>query len=51
VASVGVISDEKGRAEVAARVSEIWPAASRLASRQLDPLDPGLLDQLGDGTR
>lgn len=49
VASVGVVSDGKGRAEVAARLLEVWPAASRLASRQLDPLDPELLDQLGEG--
>ena len=51
VASVGVVSDGKGRAEVAGGLTEIWPAASRLAPRPLDPLDPELLQQLGAGER
>ena len=46
VASIGMISDGKGRAEVASGLAEIWPAASRLASGVIDPLDPALLKQL-----
>ena len=52
VASSGVISDGKGRAEVASGLAEIWSAASRLAGRVVDPLDPVLLERLeGDDDR
>ncbi len=48
-AAVGMVSDGKGRAEVASGLAEIWPAASRLAPRPLDPLDPELVERLGSG--
>ena len=52
VASIGVISDGKGRAELANGLAEIWPAASKLAGGVIDPLDPALLERLaGDDDR
>ena len=39
-----VVSDGKGRTEVAADLAGLWAAAERLAGRPLDPLDPLLLD-------
>ena len=39
-----VVSDGKGRSEVADDLAGLWAAAERLAGRPLDPLDPVLLD-------
>ena len=39
-----VLSDGKGRSEVADDLAGLWAAAERLAGRPLDPLDPLLLD-------
>ena len=41
-----VVSDGKGRSEVAEDLAGLWAAAERLAGRPLDPLDPVLLDAL-----
>jgi hypothetical protein len=41
-----VISDGKGRSEVADDLAGVWVAAERLAGRPLDPLDPGLVAAL-----
>lgn len=41
-----VVSDGKGRAEVADDLSGLWAAAERLAGRRLDPLDPELVEGL-----
>jgi hypothetical protein len=40
-----VLTDGKGRTEVADDLAGLWAAAERLAGRPLDPLDPVLLDQ------
>ena len=39
-----VLTDGKGRTEVADDLAALWAAAERLAGRPLDPLDPVLLD-------
>jgi hypothetical protein len=39
-----VLTDGKGRTEVADDLAALWAAAERLAGRPLDPLDPALLD-------
>jgi hypothetical protein len=41
-----VVSDGKGRTEVADDLSAVWAAAERLAGRPLDPLDDGLVESL-----
>ena len=41
-----VVSDGKGRSEVAADLASVWAAAERLAGRSLDPLDEGLVAAL-----
>jgi hypothetical protein len=41
-----VISDRKGRTELAANLAELWPAAERLAGQRLDPLDEALIHHL-----
>lgn len=42
-----VVADRKGRSEVVRDLSELWPAADRLAPAPLDPLDGRLLAALG----
>jgi hypothetical protein len=44
-----VIADRKGAAEVAAGLPAVWTAADRLSPRQVDVLDPALLDTLMQG--
>jgi hypothetical protein len=46
-----VVADHKGAAEVAAGLPAIWQAADRLSSRQVDVLDPALLEDLMTGGR
>jgi hypothetical protein len=41
-----LVSDRKGRVQVARNLGEVWAAGERLAKRPLDPLDPGLLARL-----
>lgn len=41
-----LLGDRKGNRQVLASLAELWPAASRMAGRTLDPLDDGLLDRL-----
>ncbi len=41
-----VVGNRKGAQTVVAGLAELWPAASRMAGRVLDPLDPTLLDRL-----
>jgi hypothetical protein len=41
-----VVSDGKGRSEVADDLAGLWAAAERLAGGPLDPLDPVLVDAL-----
>ena len=37
-----VLRDKKGRSELVQDLGSLWPAAQKLASRSLDPLDPAL---------
>jgi hypothetical protein len=39
-----VLTDGKGRTEVADDLAALWAAAERLAGHPLDPLDPRLMD-------
>jgi len=41
-----VLSDRKGSTVMVRDLGELWPAAQQLARRQLDPLDPQLLETL-----
>ena len=41
-----VVSDGKGRSEVAGDLAGVWVAAEQLLGRPLDPLDPALVDAL-----
>jgi len=41
-----VVSDGKGRTEVAGDLASVWMSAERLLGRPLDPLDPRLVDAL-----
>lgn len=41
-----VVTDGKGRSEVAEDLAGLWATAERLAGRPLDPLDPGLVEAL-----
>ena len=41
-----LLGDRKGNQQVHASLAELFPAASRMAGRTLDPLDDGLLDRL-----
>jgi hypothetical protein len=41
-----LLGDRKGNQQVLASLGELWPAASRMAGRVLDPLDERLLDRL-----
>ena len=43
-----VLGDRKGNHQVLGSLAELWPAASRMAGRVVDPLDDRLLDRLGD---
>ncbi|MDQ2801500.1 MAG: hypothetical protein M3Y41_01990 [Pseudomonadota bacterium] len=44
-ASNYLLGDRKGNQQVLASLAELWPAASRMTGRALDPLDDGLLDR------
>jgi hypothetical protein len=47
-----VVSDQKGASEVASGLPAVWQAAHRLSQRQIDVLDPHLLDVLaGSATK
>ena len=35
-----VVSDGRGRQEIAADLTQLWASAERLAGRAIDPLDP-----------
>jgi hypothetical protein len=41
-----LLSNGKGRTELAADLSEVWVSAERLVGRPLDPLNQHLLDEL-----
>ena len=41
-----VVTDGKGRSEVAEDLAGLWAAAERLAGRPLDPLATGLVEAL-----
>lgn len=41
-----LLSNRKGNHQVLASLAELWPAATRMAGRALDPLDDALLDRL-----
>ena len=41
-----VVRDRKGRSEIVQDLGSLWPAATRLAGRTLDPLDPTLRETL-----
>lgn len=41
-----VVGNRRGTQVVVAGLAELWPAASRMAGRVLDPLDPALLERL-----
>lgn len=42
-----LLKSATGRSQLVSNLSELWPAADRLAGRALDPLDVTLLDALG----
>jgi hypothetical protein len=44
-----LISDRKGKVQVARSLGEVWAAAERLLKRPLDPLEPALLARLDTG--
>lgn len=44
-----VIADRKGAAEVVAGLPAVWQVADRLLPRQVDVLDPALLEALTSG--
>jgi hypothetical protein len=44
-----VLRDRKGRSELVQDLGSLWPAAERLAGRTLDPLEPVLVETLGEG--
>lgn len=44
-----VIADRKGAVEVAAGLPAVWQAGERLSSREIDVLDPVLLETLTMG--
>ena len=41
-----VLADGKGNSELIGDLGSLWPAASKLAGRPLDPLDPALRERL-----
>lgn len=41
-----LVSNRKGRVEVARSLGEVWAAAEKLVKHPLDPLDVGLLERL-----
>jgi hypothetical protein len=43
-----VLRDGKGRSEIVQDLGSFWPAAERLAGRTLDPLEPRLVEALGE---
>jgi hypothetical protein len=43
-----VVGNRKGDRQVVGSLAELWPAASRMAGRLLDPLDDTLLQRLRD---
>lgn len=45
------LRDLKGRQELVQDLGSLWPAASRLAGRTPDPLDPALLGALSGAER
>ena len=45
-----LVSNRKGRVEVARSLGEVWAAAEKLAKHPLDPLEPTLLERLSGET-
>ena len=43
-----LVSDRKGDTRVVRGLGELWSAAAAVAGRPLDPLDPALLQRLGE---
>ena len=43
-----VLRDGKGRSEIVQDLGSLWPAAEKLAGRTLDPLEPPLMEALGE---
>jgi hypothetical protein len=43
-----IVRDAKGRSAVVSNLAQVWAEAERLIGRPLDPLDPVLLQRLGD---
>jgi len=43
-----VLRDGKGRSEIVQDLGSLWPAAEKLAGRTLDPLEPRLVEALGE---
>jgi hypothetical protein len=41
-----IIGNRKGTQQVVGSVAELWPAATKMAGRAVDPLDPALLQPL-----
>jgi hypothetical protein len=46
-----LVRDRKGNVRVVRGLHETWAAATQLAGRPLDPLDPAFLARLDEGTR
>ena len=44
-----VLSGATGKSELVADLAHLWASAERLSGRACDPLDPALLQRLGDG--
>ena len=44
-----LVSDRKGKVQVARSLGEVWAAAEELIKRPLDPVEPALLARLDDG--
>lgn len=41
-----LLADKKGNQQIVNDLGDLWPAAQKMASNRLDPLDPGLLSYL-----
>lgn len=41
-----ILRGRTGNSEIVADLMAVWPAAEKMIGRELDPMDPGLLDHL-----
>ena len=41
-----ILADKKGRQEIVNDLGDLWPAAQKMSSNKLDPLDPDLIAYL-----